>query len=188
MKFLAALSGLFFALVACSDTERAAPPPPPAPEESPARVEAADSAPTVSARDFEPILGDGWEGKLVYADPSEESGQRSTEAGLSVSSDGSTLTLDFSFPGAPQGDGSAALEISGDGGWINDERVVQREEEEDGVLTILTRQECFEGRYIATCEYLYDISESRFSIAKAVTLAGEDEKRFGHQYTFTRGE
>ena len=158
---------------------------PPAPAESPARVEAPEDGPTVSPADFEPVTGDGWQGELVYA-ASEPGGEDQTvPAELAVSQDGRTLTLSFSFPDSPQGDGSAELEISEDGAWINDELVTRREME-DGVLTLLTRQECIEGRYIATCEYLYDISADEFSIAKAVTLAGEDAQRFAHHYRFTR--
>lgn len=187
MKYTPGLIGLSILLVACGDEDGTPPPPPapPAPEESPARVEAAADAPSVSIDDFEPLLGDGWQGQLVYPDPDAEDGQRTTAASLSVSRDDRTLTLDFSFPGAPQGDGSAPLEISEDGSWVNDERVLVREREDDA-LTLLTRQECIEGRYIATCEYLYEISQDAFSIAKAYRIAGEDEQRFGHQYSFER--
>ena len=122
---------------------------------------------------------------MVYADPNVDSGQATAEVELEVSREGRALILDFSFPGSPQGDGSAPLEISEDGDWINDEVVLRREQNGD-MLTLLTRQECIEGRYIATCEYLYDISETEFSIAKAYRLAGEEEQRFGHQYSFQR--
>ena len=186
MKLHHGLTGLVILLAGCGNEEAAPPPAPPAPEESPARIDAVQDAPSVSVEDFEPILGDGWQGELVYADPDAEDGQTTAEAELAVTREGRTLTLDFSFPGAPQGDGSAPLEISEDGYWINDERVLRRERSDDGTLTLLTRQECIEGRYIATCDYLYDISEDAFSIAKAVTLAGEEEQRFVHQYSFTR--
>ncbi|WP_018149054.1 hypothetical protein [Henriciella marina] len=187
MKYAPGLIGLSILLVACGDDDGTLPPPPapPAPEESPARVEPAADAPSVSIDDFEPLLGDGWQGQLVYADPDGDDGRSTTPADLSVSRDDRTLTLDFSFPGAPQGDGSAPLEFSEDGSWINDERILVREPEGDGLI-ILTRQECIEGRYIATCEYLYEISENAFSIAKAYRIAGEEEQRFGHQYSFER--
>ena len=172
MKLHHGLTGLVILLAGCGNEEAAPPPAPPAPEESPARIEAVQDAPSVSVEDFEPILGDGWQGELVYADPDAEDGQTTAEAELAVTREGRTLRLDFSFPGAPQGDGSAPLEISEDGYWINDERVLRRERSDDGTLTLLTRQECIEGRYIATCDYLYDISEDAFSIAKAVTLTG----------------
>jgi len=184
MRFPSILFGLVFLAAGCGDDagETAPPPAPPAPEGSPARVDTTGETASVSIEDFEPLLGDGWTGELVYADPNAESGQGSVEAELEVSREGRTLTLDFSFPGSPQGDGSAPLEISEDGDWINDEMVLRREQSGD----LLTRQECIEGRYIATCEYLYDISETEFSIAKAYRLAGEEEKRFGHQYSFQR--
>lgn len=187
MRFPSILFGLVFLAAGCGNDagETAPPPAPPAPEESPARVDTTGETASVSIEDFEPLLGDGWTGELVYADPNAESGQGSVEAELEVSREGRTLTLDFSFPGSPQGDGSAPLEISEDGDWINDEMVLRREQSGD-LLTLLTRQECIEGRYIATCEYLYDISETEFSIAKAYRLAGEEEKRFGHQYSFQR--
>jgi hypothetical protein len=186
MKYAFGLIGLSILLVSCGDNGGSAPPPAPsAPEGSPARVEAAEDAPTVSVDDFEPLLGDGWQGQLVYADPDADDGRRTRAAELSISRDDRTLALDFSFPGAPQGDGRAPLEISEDGSRINDERVLVRERENNS-LTLLTRQECIEGRYIATCEYLYEISEDAFSIAKAYRIAGEDERRFGHQYSFER--
>lgn len=185
MRVLPFLLGLGLVLSGCGDPESSPPPAPPAPEESPARVEMVEDAPTISVEDFEPLLGDGWTGELVYAAQDPESERRTVPAELAVSRDGRTLTLDFSFPDDPQGDGSAALEISENGGWINDEAVLRRETN-DGVLTLVTRQECIEGRTIATCDYLYDISDTEFSIAKAVTLAGESEKRFGHQYSFRR--
>lgn len=154
-------------------------------QDSPARIDVPDAAPSVSPADFEPIAGDDWQGELVYPAPDGEEARQSIPASLSVSQDGRTLTLDFSFPGRPEGDGNATLEISEDGNWINDERIIQRETT-NGTLRLLTRQECIEGRYIATCEYLYDLAADAFSIAKAVTLAGESEQRFGHQYSFTR--
>lgn len=186
MKFLSVLLGLAVMIAGCGGSETGPETAPPAPQsESPAGMEVVDDAPSISVQDFEPVLGDGWTGELVYAAPDTETGQRTVPATLSISREDRVLTLDFAFPEAPEGNGSATLEISEEGAWINDERVIRREEK-DGVLTLLTRQDCIEGRYIATCDYLYDIAADRFSIAKAVTLAGESEKRFGHQYSFER--
>lgn len=188
MKFLPVLLGLAVMIAGCGGSESSPQTAPPAQQaESPAGIEVPVDTPNVSVSDFEPVLGNGWMGELVYAAPDTEIGQRTVPAQLSISRDGRVLTLDFAFPEAPEGDGSATLEISEEGAWINDERVIRREEE-DGVLTLLTRQDCIEGRTIATCDYLYDVAGDTFSIAKAVTLAGESEKRFGHQYSFRRGE
>ena len=184
MRFPSILFGLAMLVAGCGN-DAGESQPLPAPEESPARVDAPGETVSVSIEDFEPILGGGWTGQLIYADANADNGQGSVEAELEVSREGRTLTLDFSFPGSPQGDGSAPLEISEDGDWINDEMLLRREQSGD-LLTLLTRQECIEGRHIATCEYLYDISETEFSIAKAYRLAGEEEQRFGHQYSFQR--
>ena len=61
MKFLPFLLGLGLVLSGCGDPESSPPPAPPAPEESPARVEIVEDAPTISVEEMVVITADGAE-------------------------------------------------------------------------------------------------------------------------------
>ena len=142
-------------------------------------------APMVKTSDFAALTGDDWSGKLTYLNYAEPQKEVTIPAELAMAQNGNTFELYISYPDEPRADGRAELTVSEDGRMINDERVVDRIEQ-DGMLRLETQQDCQDDGEEALCEYTYMLAPEAFSLRKKVTLDGSGETFQCNKYSFTR--
>ena len=148
--------------------------------------EAASFAAKVSPEDFDPLVGDDWEGELTYLDYGDNETEITLPAELAVSRNDRVLDLYFSFPDEPQANGRAEMVISEDGRRMNDETVERRIRTDSGELMVITGQACEDNGAPADCEFTYIVSQDALSITKRVDPEGEGEAFRRNRYVFTR--
>ena len=146
------------------------------------------AAPRLSARDFEPLAGAPWRGKLTYKDYGS-GGAVSIESLLVVSKarpDGLAWTFEYRYPREPEADSSDELAISADGRLLNGESVVERSQPAGGALQIVTERSGTDDERPALLRHTYAIAADRFSIRKEVRFEGTSEFLERYRYYWTR--
>lgn len=135
--------------------------------------------------DLAVLEGDDWTGELTYLNQGEPKREYTVPAELAVAQNDRTFELYFTYPDEPEANGRAEVTLSADGRRLNDETIIDRKEQHDGLM-LVTEQACRDEGLKAECQFTYWISVHEFSIRKNVTLAGADEAIPRNVYEFAR--
>ncbi len=141
----------------------------------------------VSSNDFK-VLEGNWTGQLTYLDYTSNK-QETIPSTLKASVTRSNkFELKFGYPGESGKGGADVYKISEDGSLVNNMKVLERTEQQDGTLKIVLEQKGPDGNdhRPATFHHILEIGKDKFVMTKMVKF--DNEKNFfrRNQYEFSR--
>lgn len=146
------------------------------------------AAPSVSTRDFKPVLGN-WKGTLTYLDYT--SGKPYTmPANITVSinaQNSKQLILAIEYPNEPKANGNDTLTISSDGKMMDRDMVISKQKSK-GILEVITERNDVDGneKKKALIRHIYSVSKKMFTNRKEVKFEGEEKWILRNEYKMSR--
>ena len=138
-------------------------------------AETSETAYSVTASDFQTLVGDGWVGTLSYLDYSKETWE-DIPVKLKVETPKKrSVSYAIKFPGESRYNTRERIKLSSDGTLLNGEQIVMRETLADGNLRILTEAPGKDDGKRATIRKEYVAGASTFIVKKYVKFEGEAE-------------
>lgn len=166
MKTLMIACASFALISACSVSSCASP----ATAES-ASTTVAKATPT----DFALIEGDGWTGQMTYLDYTTQK-PSSIPVALNVKpAAGRTATYQILYPREPKYNTTEKLKISKDGTRLNGNAIIERAEQDDGSVKIVTLERGKDDNRDADMRTTYVLSGSALTISKDVKFDDGDD-------------
>ena len=144
--------------------------------------------PSVKPEDLSPLLGAPWMGTLTYRDYRSNK-EVSIPSNLKVTQSAEqkrTWIFEYEYPKEPNANSKETVAISDDGASIDDEKVVERESLENGVLRLVTERRGKDNDQDAVIHHTYLISKSSFSITKEVRTEGSTTFFERNRYSWQR--
>lgn len=146
----------------------------------------AGEIPALSPGSLAVIAGDDWTGGLTYLNYGEPVKDFTIPAELDVEIVENGLKLAYIYPEEPQQNSIVTAKVSADGTKLMGAKITANRLLESGAREIVTTYACQDMGQTATCEMIYQLSETEFSVRKMVTYAGASETFRRNAYSFTR--
>lgn len=142
----------------------------------------------MSNSDIEMLAGPAWKGTLTYVDYS--SGKRTTiKSSLVVQpvmGRPGAWEVRIGYSDEPEKDEGEVYSLTPDGTMLRDERVVQREQQADGSIRVVTEIDDADDNAPATLRRVYTLGPRSCSIQKLVRRRGETDFIERNVYRWTR--
>ena len=143
-------------------------------------------APSVSASEFNKLAG-CWEGQLTYLDYGTNK-PFSMPANLQVTriSNTKSFVLANIYPEEPKANANDTIIISGDGSYINKEKITSKQIDKDGTVRLTTELSGEDGndQKQALFRFSYLLSPTGFTFRKEVQFTGNKEWILRHEYIY----
>jgi hypothetical protein len=130
--------------------------------------------------------GGVWKGTLTYRDYSPPFKDVSIPAELRVTRMAGGFAFDYAYPDEPAANSKSDVILAPDGSALDGEPVAAFETGKGSTDRITTRGPCRDDERAATCEHVWEISKSRFSVRKTVMLADGAAPFRRNEYVFER--
>ena len=143
---------------------------------------------SLNVKDFKVLMGN-WKGQLTYLDYS--SGKPFTMAAnceVKILKKENKIIIKSIYPDEMEANSVDTLQISNDGMYLNDEKLVSKRKNSTGELIIITENKGIDGNdnKSATFHHTYSISKNNFSIRKDVQFTGTTEWIKRHEYNYLK--
>lgn len=146
----------------------------------------ADTSPTATAADFDPLIASDWSGSLTYLNYQEPFIDFTIATDLEVSPTDTGLELYFKYPDEMHKSSRYQLDIPASANTVDGQPLIDRKVDEDGALHLVTAYDCEDMGRAARCEMTYIVTADQYQQIKHVTYNDTGERIRRNAYAFTR--
>jgi len=152
----------------------------------PNQPENAETGPVASPEDFRVVAGSGWKGHLSYLDYSSKALSKIPVEIQVDEPNGRALGYSIRYPGETQYNSREKIKLSRDGRMLNDGLIIDRKQNDNGDLILVTTYRGEDDNRRADIRVTYALGSTAFSISKEVRIEDESDYFLRNQYSLVR--
>ncbi len=140
---------------------------------------------TLTKADLEQLDNTSWEGEIMYVNYGDGK-EVYLPTTLQVKIKGRKIIMNTQYTNESSANGTGVIEISKDGTWLGEEKIIEKITGPNRELTIVTSFEGYDDERPAKLFKTYLITPNSFSITKKVFYENSDEPLIRNKYTYSK--